>query len=233
MAIMDFFKPTTPAAATVAPVAPVNPNVPAVSANTPVGPDGKMPGTNQVPVNPLDAYSKLYDNANKGTEVAPTFALEGKVLDEVSNSLDFTGSVAPELMQKALSGDGQALLQIMNHVGQQAYKTSLNHGTHLTDKFVNARSSYDLKAVGSRVKSELTNSALSSAPNYEHPVVRQELMRVANAMQSQNPDSTPQQIADAAKQYVTDLYSAINPVKPDAAKEKADAGTDWNEYFKK
>ena len=62
MGIMDLFKPQTPANPTGAP-APAGSNPPPaaktdLSANpAPVGPDGKMPGTDPNNQNPLDVYS--------------------------------------------------------------------------------------------------------------------------------------------------------------------------------
>ena len=232
MGIFDLFqaapKPATPTP-TPAPAATPTPT----PAPTPTpGLDGKLPGTDQHPVNPLDAYAKLWDTPNADTTKPPAFTIDPTVLDKVSGGLNFTQGVAPELMQKATSGDMQALLEIMNHVGQQAYKASLNHSTTLTDKFVGARSEFDLRNIGSTVKQELTSTALqSSVPNASHPVVKQELSRIAKAMQSQNPDASPQEIADAAKQYFNTLYSAVNGPQSPTTPATPPGEVDWDNYF--
>lgn len=222
MALMDMFRqaPTTPVTPAPVVVAPVTP---------PAGTPNAGEGSN-VQVNPLDAYTKLFDNTNKNTEVAPVFSLDPKVLGEVSASMDFTQGISPELMQQAQGGDTKALIQMMQHVGRQAYQSAMNHNTTLTDKFVGARSAYDLKSVGSKVKSELTSSALAGAPNANHPVVKQELTRIANALQAEHPDSSPQQIAEAAQKYFADMYSAMNPTEAAPAVPKGE--TDWGAYFK-
>lgn len=216
------------------PAAPAAPTPPATTPPAPgAAPDGKMPGTDQHPVNPMDAYAKLWDTVDTDTSVAPAFSIDPATLDKVSGSLNFTQNVAPELMQKATSGDMTALMQIMNQVGQQAYKASISHNSTLTDKFVEARSKYDFKNIGSTVKQEMTSTALqTSVPNATHPVVKQELRRIADAMQKQNPDASPQEIADSAKKYFNELYSAVNPGQTQQEQQAATGEQDWDEYFK-
>lgn len=216
-------KPAAPAAPTTPPLQ--TPGDKAIA-------DGKIPGTDQLPVNPMDAYAKLWDTTNTDTSAPPAFSIDPTTLDKVSGSLNFTQNVAPELMQKATSGDMTALMQIMNQVGQQAYKASISHNSTLTDKFVAARSQYDFKNIGSTVKQEMTSTALqTSVPNATHPVVKQELRRIADAMQKQNPDASPQDIADSAKKYFNELYSAVNPGQTQQEQQAATGEQDWDKYF--
>jgi hypothetical protein len=234
MSIMDFFRAAPTPASTNAPAptpapAPTSSGTPAPNGQTG---NHNTSGATNTPVNPLDAYSKMYDNTNKATpEVAPTFALDNETVGKVTNSLDFTKSVPAELMTKALAGDAQALIEAMNHVGRGAYQTSLQHQSMLTDKFVGSRLDFEGKQLGSKVKSELTSSALSSAPNYQHPVVKAELNRIANMLQQQHPDATPQQIAESAQKYLMDLNGALTPQSQQQQQSKEEF--DWASYLTK
>ena len=192
--------------------------------------DGKMPGSNETPENPLDVYSKMFENAAKNSDIqAPEFKLDPKVVNEVSSKLDFTKELPPELMEKALTGDVKALLGVIQATTQNAYKAALQHGTALTDTYVKQRSEFDQKSLHTGVRQELTTHALSDAPNFDHPVIRQELNRVANQFAKANPDASPQEIAKSAKQYITDLSSALNPAAP---KTPANGGEmDWSKYL--
>lgn len=230
MGLMDMFKPA-PVAPAQAPVAQPagqagTPTVPAV----PAVPAGQMPGSQQTPVNPLDAYAKLFDNSGKKADVPPSFALDPKVLGDAASSLNFTQNIPQELMAKATSGDANALIEMMNLVGRQAYQHSLSHSSALTDRFVAARSEFDLKGVGAKVTGALTNAALADAPNYQHPVVKAEFTRIANAFQGQNPDASPAEIATATKAYMQDLHKAMNPTQQSntAATEQT---TDWEKWM--
>jgi hypothetical protein len=184
--------------------------------------DGKMVGTNQTPENPLDIYSKMFENAAKNSDIqAPQFKLDPKIVDDVSSKLDFTQAVPKELMEKALTGDVKALLGVIQATTQNAYKTALQHGTSLTDTYINQRSEFDQSKINSGVKRELTHQALSDAPNFSHPVIKQ-----AKA----NPDASPQEIARSAKAYITDLASALNPSSKTGS-ENGEAEMDWSKYL--
>ena len=194
--------------------------------------NGKIIEQSGTPMNPLDAYSKMFENAGKSSEIqAPSFKLDPKVLGEVSASMDFTKSVPPELMEKALAGDTKALLSAMQAVGRNAYSASLEHATSLTEKHLSQRAEYETQRLNSGVRQQLTSNELSSAPNYDHPVVKAELNRVANQFAAANPDASPQEIAQAAQKYIADLSSALNPdAKVDATKA-ASGEVDWTKYL--
>lgn len=200
--------------------------------------NGKMAGTTNEPANPMDQYSKLWENATNQQDTPPQFQLDPKVLQDVSGKMSFTDGVPQELMQRATSGDMTALVEMMNFVGQNAYKMSLQHGSALTDRFVAARSDFDSKSLAPKVKGELTNAALSNLPNFNHPVVKQQLRDTANRLQAQNPDASPQQIADMAKQYISDLASAIggNQNNQQGSGQNSNGSaqqneTDWDAYL--
>lgn len=228
--IMDFFK-SSPAAST-----PTTSNPPAtkenLSDNNPsTGPDGKMPGTDPNTVNPLDTYNKMFDTANNSSDIqAPTFKIDPKVLTDVSSKMDFTKGISNEVLQKATTGDVNALMDIIKTVGQNSYKAAIDHGTSLTDTFITQRGEYETKRVNEGVRSQLTSAELSHAPNYSHPVVKAELNRIANQFSRANPDASPQEVAKAAQQYISDLQAALNP-KSSTSTESNDGEMDWTKYL--
>lgn len=192
---------------------------------------GKMPGTSPVAENPLDVYKKMFENANSNSSIeAPSFSLDPKVLGDVSKKMDFTQGVDPDIMQKASSGDVQALMEVVRTVGQNSYRAALEHTTALTDTHLKQRGEYESKKLDVGVSKRLTENALSSAPNYNHPVVKSELNRIAGQISASNPDASPQQVAEAAQKYLSDLFAAINPASTQNKQE--DTGeTDWSKYL--
>ena len=217
--------------------APTNPSPTGdkpLSASSPTTDEkGLLPGSEPVPVNPLDAYKKMYENGNNSSDIqAPSFKIDPKVLGEVSNSMDLTKGIQPELMEKALAGDVKSLLSVIQSVGRNSYSASLEHTTALTETHLSQRADFDSKKLNAGVKSQLTTNELSNAPNYDHPVVKAELNRVAEMFSKANPDASPQQIALAAQKHLTELSSALNPGKT-AEQQKADSGeVDWSSYLK-
>lgn len=200
--------------------------------NPTVGVDGKIPGE-ITPVNPLDAYKKMYDNANASSDIhAPSFKLDPKVLGEVSSTMDFTKNINPELVTKALAGDAKSLIEMMQSVGRNAYSASLEHATTLTETHLGQRAAFEGQRVDQGVKKQLTSDALSTAPSYEHPVVKAELNRVADMFAKANPDASPQQIAKAAQKHITELSAALNPAsKSTVSKDTDENGVDWTKYL--
>jgi hypothetical protein len=193
--------------------------------------NGKMPGTEPGNENPLDVYKKMFENAASNTpEEAPKFAIDPKVLGDVSGKMDFTRGINQETLQKATSGDVNALMDIIKKVGQNAYRASIEHNTALTDTFINQRSDFEGKKIKSGVRQELTSSALASTPNYQHPVVKQELNRIASQFAAANPDASPQEVAQAAKKYIDDLQSALNP-STDKKDDEKNGEMDWSKYL--
>lgn len=235
MSIMDIFKtqPATPPAGdtkNTPPAGKENLSDPPPS----TGKDGKMPGTDPAGENPLDVYAKMFENASKNSEVAaPDFSLDPKVLGEVSRKMDFTKGVNPETLQKATTGDVSALMDIIKTVGQNSYRAAIEHSTALTDTHLKTRGEFESKRLEAGVNKKLTESALSNAPNYNHPVVKAELNRIAGQFAAANPDASPQQVAEAAQKYLMDLHSALNPSagKPGSKEPKGEEEMDWTKYL--
>ena len=232
MSIFDMFstKPDAPAAPVnntqSAPQKALSDPPPSVNAN------GKMPGTDSTPENPLDVYSKMFENANKNSGIeAPKFSIDPKVLGEVSSKMDFTAGIDQALIQKASSGDAAAMMEIIRKSGQNAYKAALEHNTALTDTFLSSRAEYDGKRVASSVKGQLTDQALSGTPNYSHPVIKAELKRVASAYSRANPDASPAAVAEAAKEYINTIAGALNPTAKADPSSLKDGEIDWDKYL--
>jgi hypothetical protein len=218
MSIMDFFKPATSSAtaSTTATQPATDPAKPAVAQTDPNNP---AKGSE----NPFDTYQKVFDNAAKNSDIqAPTFSLDPKVISEVAGKMDFTRGINPELLQKATNGDAAAMMQLIQETGRNAYRASLEHSTRLTDTHLGQRSEFESKSLKRGVKEQLTSDALSQGnANLNHPVIKAELNRIAKqfAASPEYADASPAEIAQAAKNYMTDLHAAMNPADPTKTSE--------------
>lgn len=201
---------------------------PAAPAATAVAPEKPVE-----PVNPLDVYKNMFDTSkNAAEDVAPAFKLDDKVLNEVSEKLQFASGVNPELMRRAQGGDVNALIEMMNAVAQNAYKAAISHGTALTDTHLNTRAEYEKKTLGSKVKEQLISSRLADVPNANHPVVKAELARIASMLAKTNPDASPEQIRTEAVRYLNEVQAAMNPTAQSQQTQKT-AGEidDWEAFL--
>lgn len=233
MGIMDMFRSSSSSSSTEGQSQQPTPGKESLSDPTPtVDATGKIPGTEPLNQNPLDIYSKMFDNAANNSDIqAPSFKLDPKVLGDVSSKMDFTRGINQEVLSKATNGDVSALMDIIKTVGQNAYRASLEHSTSLTDTFLTQRGEFEGKQVAKGVRNQLTSNELSNAPNYSHPVVKAELNRVAAQMSAANPDASPQEIAKAAQQYINDLSSALNPKTSSNSPNDGNGDFDWTKYL--
>lgn len=188
---------------------------------------------NQEAANPLDAFKGMFDNKDKEGDKAPTFSLPSDILDKVSGSQDFLQGVDKELVTKALGGDAQSLMDLIGAATKNSYKASLSHMSTLSDQFVTSRLEHEGKSLGNRVKNELTTTELGNTPGFNHPVVKAQLIQVAQSLAKQHPDASAKEIAQKAKDYITEMANAINP----QANAKADANggkageVNWEDYL--
>jgi hypothetical protein len=191
------------------------------------------PPTPEEPINPLDHYKKIFDNAasKEGDTQGPQFNLDTNVLNDVGSKINFMNSADPELVRKATSGDAGSMLELMNIVAQNAYKTALSHGTSLTGAHLTSRDEEVKKSLGGVVKNSLIDNELSQVPNAKHPVVRQELVRIAEALAKDNPDASPAQIKEEALRYFNSVYKALNPAQPEPQTETAGQVQDWEKFL--
>lgn len=242
MALMDFFKPAAQAQQQTQPQAQPNPGQQPTgqqSTNTPpsgitsgvVDPANANSGNNNQAENPLDAFKGMFDNTANNTEKAPSFSLPLDKLQEIASKQNFTANVDPELMKKALSGDAESLLAIINSSAQNAYARSLEHTSSLSDSYVNSRFEYEGKSFGNKVKEQLTTSELGNTPGFDHPIVKAQLTSTAKDLAKMYPDASPQEIAKKARDYVTSLAQAINPQSKTEAESNSAKETDWDKYF--
>jgi hypothetical protein len=197
-------------------------------------PQGNQPdpnaGSNQT-VNPLDIYNKMFDNTNTQVDAAPEFNLDPGNMDKIVGGMDFMNGIDPDLMQRAMSGDSKAFMEVIQNSNRNVYRSAIEHGGVLNSKFVSAREAHNNKGLSGKVKQELTTNALSKTPNFQHPVVRQQLTEIAQRLHRANPDASPEDIAESAKKYLTDLAGALNPDTGKETAAKGNAEPDWDKFF--
>lgn len=195
------------------------------------GSNNQNPQGDTKPIDPFAAYAKMFDN-QASTDIAPTFSIDDKVLGSVADAQDFMKGISPELMQQASSGDMSAMMKMMNEVARNAYKTSLQHSGKLTEGFVGSRESHADKSFNTKVRGELTANALTGTPNFKNPVVRKQLIQIAENLQKQHPDAAPEEIAQMSRDYITELGKAINPTNEQGnGKSAPGQPTDFGKWF--
>jgi len=184
-------------------------------------------GISNDPKSVLDSHADLYTPSTT-TDNVPEFNLASDKLDGVVKSQDFMKDLDPAIMQRLQSGDMTALSDAMNHVGRNAYKAALTHGSTLTGKFVEARFGHADKGLDGRIKSSQLNDHLSRTPNFSNPVVKQQLTDIVTRLQQKHPDAPYEEVIEEGKRILGEVANSINPKTPDP---KAAEATDWEDYM--
>ncbi len=192
--------------------------VPGENQNGSQGDGGQNTGQPKAEPHPMDRFGKLFDNSAKPEE-APKFALDGKTLDDVAKSQDFYKGIDPELMARAQSGDVQAMQQMNALAMQNMYKTVLQHGGTLNERFVSAREEFGNKGFSGRVKSELTAAQMAEHPAMKNPVVKRQLNATAEQFAKQHPDASPAEIKQMTMDYFKELGSLFGEKKEEPSVE--------------
>ena len=208
------------------------------------GTQGAQPnnGGDQKPVSPLDAFSGLWQTAKnpdgtpkeppKDPWEEPLLAADPAKIMESASKYDFMRSVPPELLQKATSGDIQSLMQIINHVGQQALgvgaqlsSASIEHsGKGIKDRF---ERSFD-----GRFKQASLSNLPSKNPILQHEAAAPMLRMIREQAQAANPQWTPEQVADYAEQYLTQFATSLSPGKQ-TEQQNGNGEPDWLSWVSK
>jgi hypothetical protein len=184
----------------------------------------------QAETNPLDAYKNLQDNGDDADESAPSFSIDDEALSGVAGKLNFIKDINPELVQKATSGDAGALVALINATAQQSYRAALKHVTTLTDTHLAQRETFNQKAIKSGVRENLIQQEISTIPNASHPVVQQEIARIARDFAKRSPEATPAQIKEQAIRYFNEVHNAMSG-QSESAPKKASEVTDWESFL--
>src|SRR6187399_335298 len=149
--------------------------------------------------------------------------LDANKIGAAVREMNFTSTIDPASVAKALNGDAEAFMQVLNGVAQEAFKTSFNASYSSQerilggyDQSVNARIP---KVVGSMESRQLLQGRNRGV---EHPAISPLVETTRQRFQERYPDATPQEIATAADSYL--LESAKLLIAGQSESGNANAG---------
>jgi len=193
--------------------------------------------------NDLDIFQSLRNNAaNAKPEAAPEFTLDPTALNEAASKLNFTQGISPELMQKALSGDAEAFMQVLNQSNQNTFKTAVNTIGQLSGEHTKQALGHQQAQLKKDFSMQMATSGIDLNT---HPVVKEQVVANAKLLASQYPDADPKVIREQAlaitlessKELMRAMgMQVIDPKNPDSVaqvkEQQQSAGeTDWDKIF--
>ena len=246
MSIMDMFrtgpKPADPstqvqqqASAAGNPSVP-NGNTPQSSGSGPVA----IPPAGTGDTSPLDKFKDLWTadpNQKQQTPgLVPAFNLDSKKLTEAANQMNFMTNVSPELLDKAMKGDAQAFMEVINTSNRMAFATAMaGSGTMLNEFQTRAHQSIQEQIIPGQLRQhEVTQRMGDDNPIFKDPAAAPMLASLAQQLQAKNPTASAEEISKSAKEFLSAFAERVTGKQPQQTGyqgRQPAAETDWEAYF--
>ena len=160
---------------------------------------------------PTSLFAGLFDQSD--TKQAPKFNLSREKIAEAAGKMNFMDGMPKELQDALSSPEGMTFENIsaaINHAGRAAYSKALEHGTSLTDHFVNTRITHEQGQLGEQIRTHMAKRR-SVPAGMDNPVVKEHMELIAERIASKFPDATEDEIAEMSQEYFTSMAKAVNP----------------------
>lgn len=225
--------PAQPGPAQVQLQQPVNPDAnPATMQNSPAAPAAQGP----IPAK-LDDFANLFkpQAADPNAPKQPT--LQDPLLTPINPDAfkqqiaqaNFAAGIPQETLQKAISGDAQALMDAINHASREAFAaaTQLSHG--LVEHGSRTAAERALGLVDSKVRNSLLRSQNPTNEVLQNPAVAPVFNAVKTQLAQANPQMSPEAVTQAAEAYFSQMAEAFTaPQRQAEATKNAPKGTDFS-----
>lgn len=229
--------PAGPAGPAAGQSAPANPG--ATPAGVAATPDGGKHGLDQ-PMT-LDSFKDLFapKQADPNAKTAPTLGdpllgpIDPAKFQETVKTANFTSGLDPAMAQKALSGDTQALMDLINGAAQNAFMASATMSHNLSETAARTAALRLDSGLDGRIRNNAIRSHNPTHPVLQHEAVAPVLGAIKAQIANQNPQLSAAEVAQRAEQYFVNVAEAITaPAKTDAATAaaKEDAKFDFSKF---
>lgn len=186
---------------------------------------------NDNPFAGLDVLSVLLDNNGQQQKSAPQFNIPRDKLSEIAKGLNFTQDIPQELMANLNPEILQALMPLLNHVGQQSYLNALEHNMQLSGKYLDSRFDFEREGLNSSVRQQSVTSNIQSIEKL-HPMMQGMFRDAASKLAKEFPTATAKQIEEQVWSMfgqVTQNIDSNDPNKVQQRQASAPKEEDWDQ----
>lgn len=197
------------------------------------------PGGN--PSNPLDPFMQLMTPPK---EVQESYQAEqqrnnsglfgdGFTPDAISGHLkntNFAANLDPALVQKALSGDQNSFMEVMNSVAQNAVSTSIQMSKGMVEHGVKTGTDRFGNSLDSRMRNFQLQNQTTDNPALKHPVGKALLKTVTSQIASANPKLSAEE-AHAKGVEMFQQFAQMLVAKPDSEQQSQDQAPNWEAFL--
>lgn len=224
------------------PVTP-DPNAPDPSIHDPTKPKAPATDPDPKPVDPLAAFSAMFDNKPAGDPdpkdipLSVANVLTPEAMKKLTENLDFNTFLSDATREALAKGDDpKAVFKAFNEIAAGSYQTAMTHSSTLSEKIVEDRIGRMEASLGDRINAHSLQSNLSANEIIsKSPVLKAGISIFAERIQKSQPDADPAWVAQQATDYFLQSAKLLsgddgskpgpdgNPVDPNRA-----VGSDTN-----
>lgn len=172
---------------------------------------------------PFDGFEKMWDNTSNPANQPPQLSVDPSKIADAVKDMDFMQHADPSLVQKAMSGDGDAFKQVFNQGLRHVFAMAMQGSTHLVGKHGDSIRGYMESTIPSHVKSaQVQDSFLAENPVFANPAVRPLLGAVEKRLREMYPDASASEITKHARKYLSEVAGMFSEKKGNNQEENPD-----------
>lgn len=204
-------------APTTTPAADPSATNPTVPGDGTAKPDGTgpvaIPKVGDGAASPLDGFKNLWDtdkDAKPPTSWEPRLAIDPAKILAAAKTVDFSKSIAPELLAKAAGGDATALSQVINEAAQSGFAQAMGSTANLVKAALTDQAAVFRDQILPEVlRKHAINTQLQDDSLFTNPAVAPMLKMVEDQLVAKNPTMSPAQIKEQAKKFTTEFAEHV------------------------
>lgn len=193
---------------------------------------------------PLDAFADLFKIDDKNQP--PVNPLSQKLMDfdiqkfgAAVSKMDFTRTLNPELVQKALGGDATAFNQALNQAMQGNFAATMQMVVNVMEQAFNKNNGRFESVLGDRFKKFQLDFSRPENKALQHPAAQPVLKAMREHISSTNPGMSPDEISRKAEEYFLAMGDAMAAIKSEGENKDKNKGgpgggsgePDWTSFL--
>lgn len=240
-------------AATPAPATPVTGAGPASKQPAPANPganpaamiNGQQPApaapgaaTGEAPKSALDSFAELLKpKVDPNAKAAPTLndpilaPIDPVKLNEQMANANFAAAIPQETLQKAVSGDANALMEAINAASREAFLTATQLTHSLSEHAAREAANRLDGSLDRRIRSHQIRTQNIDNPVLQHPAAAPLVNAVKAQIAAANPQMPAAEVTKKAEEYFTtfaDQLTAPQRQAEQASRDNATGGQDFS-----
>lgn len=193
---------------------------------------------------PLDKYRGNSDNGQQGQEQQDPnqqqqqqaqqqqpqevdyFEVGADKYQQLFSKQDFTQGIDQEQVQKALQGDAEAFMAVLNGVGRNAASNSSFLSSKVASKGVGSRLEKFGQEVPKMVRDQAVNEMFTNNKNkiYSDPATKPVIESIQSMVLKQNPNATASQVQQEVDEYLKAFTGSFAGTMADDEKQESQKG---------